>query len=228
MQPFRRSVLVATALLALGVLGYGQGGQSQPTFRVATVKDFLANIGSNRTIVLAKGDYLLSAGYSFTSTFVSWNDYDDGKELGIHNAVNLTIRGMDGAHIVSDSATAYVLGIYGGRNVTLDNLTIVRRPKAGAEVSGGTLYAESVSGLFLDRSLLDGPTTNGVELSEVRDVRITRSSIQDCSSSALSFTSSDGIEVSGCSLAKNSGYPLLYLEESDNVAFKKDKLQDNE
>jgi len=226
MQRHRVPILVAAALFVCAA-AYGQSSQAHPSYRVSTVKDFLASIGSDRTIVLAKGDYVLSAGYGFKSAFVSWNDYDDGKELAIHGAANLTIRGADGARIVSDSATAYILGIYGGRNVTIDNLAIVRRPAEDAEISGGTLYAESTRGFFVDRSELSGATTNGVELSKVQDARITRTSIQECSSSALSATSCDGIEVSACAIAKNDGYPLFYFEDSDNVSVKNDKIQDN-
>lgn len=233
MQRYRASTLVVAALFVLAAAAQGQSaagksGEGRQTFRVSTVADFLAHIGSNRTIVLAKGDYQLSSGYGFKSAFVAWTDYDDGKELGIHEAFNLTIRGMDGTRIVSDSAAAYVLGVYGGSNVKLDNLAFARRPKEGAKVSGGTIYAEDIDGLSMDRCELSGPTTNGIELSGTKNIGITRSSIEDANASALSATSSDGIEVSDCTIADNGGYPLFYLEESDHVAFANDAIRGNE
>lgn len=233
MQGHRVSVLIVAAL-AVSAAVYGQSAQpappskTLPSFRVSNVKELLASIGSDRTVILAKGDYVLSAGYGYTSAFVSWNDYDDGKELAITGAANLTIRGMDGARIVSDSATAYVLGIYHGRNVTIDDLAFVRRGPEGTEVEGGTIYVESTKGFFVDRTDLSGPATNALELSGVRNVRITRTSIQGSSSSAVSATSCDDIEMSSCTVAKNEGYPLFYFENSDHVALKKDKVQDNE
>ncbi|MGO8692742.1 MAG: right-handed parallel beta-helix repeat-containing protein [Rectinemataceae bacterium] len=228
MQRFRISILAFAALFALAAAAQGQSAAGPQTFRVSTVADFLAHIGSNRTILLEKGDYLLSSGYGYKSAFVAWSDYDDGKELGIHEAFNLTIRGMDGARLVSDSATAYMLGVYGGSNVKLDNLAFARLPKEGTKVSGGTVYAEDIDGFSMDRCELSGPTTNGIELSGAKNVDIAKSSVKEANFSALSATSSDGIEVSDCTIADNDGNPLFYLEDSDHVAFANDTIRGNE
>ncbi len=206
--------------LAASLAAVPAAAQAQrQTFTVASAKELLRAVGPNRTIVLKKGDYKLSSAYDVKSDYVSWNDADDGKELALSGLENVTFRGADGTRLVSDSGQAYLLGIYGGSGILFDNIAFVRSVADDVEVSAGSVYAESATGLSFDRCSFSGPTGYPLELWECEDLTIKRARIEGGRSGALYSGYVQGLELSGSTVRGNEGYPLLYLEESDGVHF---------
>jgi hypothetical protein len=190
------------------------------TYTVGDVKTLIKTIAPGRIIVLKKGDYRLSAGYGTKSDYVAWSDYDDGKELTLNNLSNLTIRGADGARIIVDSGAAYLLAVFGGRGIAFDNIRFVREVKEGTDVYGGSVYAESTEGLSFDRCVFEGPTGTAFDLWESSGFTVKRSELHGSSSGFLSAVSTTGIEFADTWIAGCEGYPLAYLEESDQIAFR--------
>ncbi len=222
-----QALLILVALTLAAGPSFAQAKSTLPTITVSDTVAFLKAVGSNRTIVLKKGDYLLSDAYSVKTGFVSWNDFEDGKELAIKGAENLTIRGSEGTRIVTESAAAYLLGIYGGKNISLDNLRFVRSIKSGTEPSAGSVYVESVKGFTLDRSSIEGPTNTALELWQCSDVAVRRTEFSGALSGAISAVSTKGLAVSLSKISKSEGYPLIYLEESDQVGFADTRFEGN-
>jgi hypothetical protein len=167
--------------------------------------------------VLKKGDYLLSTAYEMKTAYVSWND---GKELSLANLRNLTIRGAEGARILSDSNLSAIIGIYDSSNVTFDDIRFVRLLKTGSDVGAGSVYAESVQGLTLDRCSFEGPTTIAIELWKCVDATIRRSLVSGAVSRALSASYTRGLELGASRVSNCEGHPLIYLRSSDNVSIK--------
>jgi hypothetical protein len=213
----RRSAL-ALALIAVAAAAFAQSKPAQP-ITVSDAKQLVGAIAPGRTIVLRKGDYRLSAAYGVTSAYATWNEGDDGKELSLSKLENVTIRGAEGARIVSDAGMSSILGVYDSKNVTFDNIRFVRLPKKDSDVGSGSLYAESVTGLTLDRCSFEGPTTIAIELWECQGVSIKRSEIAAATSGALSASYARDLEVAASRVSGCEGYPLIYLEESDGVLF---------
>jgi hypothetical protein len=209
----------ALALLAAAVGAFAQTKAAQP-ITVSDAGQLVSAIAPGRTIVLKKGDYLLSTAYGVTTKYATWNDGDDGKELSLSKLENVTIRGADGARIVSASGLSSILGVYDSKNVTFDNLVFARLPKPGSDAGAGSLYAESVKGLVLDRCSFEGSTTTAIELWECEGVSIKRSAISGATSGALSASYTRDLELSSSRVSGCEGYPLLYLEESDGALFK--------
>jgi Right handed beta helix region len=221
-----RRLAPALAMISLAALAFAQAKAGQPV-AVSDAKQLINAIAPGKTIVLRKGDYRLRDAYGVTTKYATWNDGDDGKELSLSKLENLTIRGADGARIVSDSGLSSILGIYDSKNVTLDDIDFVRLPKEGSEVGAGSLYAESVTGLSLDRCTFEGSTTVAVELWECEDVSIKRSEISGATSGALSASYTHDLSVSASRASGCEGYPLIYLEESDKVLFKGTRFEGN-
>jgi hypothetical protein len=220
----RNSLVPALALIALAAGASAQSKQSQP-ITVSDAKQLVGAIAPGKTIVLKKGDYKLKDAYGVATKYATWNDGDDGKELSLSKVENLTIRGADGVRIISDSGLSSILGIYDSKNVTIDNIRFVRLPKAGSDVGAGSLYAESVAGLSLDRCSFEGGTTVALELWECDGVSIKRSEISGATSGALSASYTHDLDVSASRVSGCEGYPLIYLEESDNVLFKDSRFE---
>jgi hypothetical protein len=212
----RISPVLFLLLAAAGAFAQSKGAQA---VTVSNAKELLLAIAPDRTIVLKKGDYVLRSAYGTTSKYATWVDGDDGKELSLSKLANLTIRGDDGARIVSDSGLSSILGIYDSTNVTLDNIVFSRAAKSGSDVGAGSLYAESVKGLVVDRCAFEGDTTTAIELWECEGVSIKRSAVSDATSGAISASYTHDLVVSSSKVTGCEGYPLLYLEESDKVLF---------
>ena len=219
-----RRLAPALAFLALTSGAFAQAKASQPV-TVSDAKQLIAAIAPGKTIVLKKGDYRLRDAYGVSTKYATWNEGDDGKELSLSKLENLTLRGADGARIVSDSGLSSILGLYDSKNVTLDNLAFVRLPKEGSDVGAGSLYAESVSGLSLDRCTFTGGTTVAVELWECDGVSIKRSEVSGATSGALSASYTHDLSLASTRVSGCEGYPLVYLEESDKVLFKGSRFE---
>lgn len=219
MTLIRRLALALAIVAAAHGAALAQAKASQPV-SVSDAKQLVSAIAPNKTIVLKKGDYRLSTAYGIKTQYATWNEGDDGKELSISKVENLTIRGADGARIVSDSGLSSIIGVYDSKNVTFDNLRFVRLPKKGSDVGSGSLYAESVQGLTLDRCSFEGPTTIAIELWECAKATIKRAEIVGATSGALSASYTKGLELSSSRVSSCEGYPLIYLEESDQALFK--------
>ncbi len=211
-----RLSLAATAAFALLCLA-PLAAQASKTYTVSDAKSLVKAIGPDRTIVLKKGDYKLASASGVKNEYLKWNELANDKEPTITGVKNLTIRGADGARIVGESPSAYILRIEGGEGIVLDNLRFARVLKGDPEVTGGSFYAESVRGLALTRCRFDGPTGAAVELWECPGAKIKESEIVGASWAAFSFVYSDDVSVFAGKISESSGYPLVYVEDSARV-----------
>jgi hypothetical protein len=224
-----RRLAFSLALIAAAAAAMAQA-KALPQVQSVSVSSAAAlvkAIGPDRTIVLKKGDYKLRTAYGIESGYASWSEGEEGGELSISDVQNLTIRGAEGVRIISDEGMSSILGIYGSKNVTLDNLSFKRLPQPDSDVGAGSLYAESVEGLVIDRCSFVGSTTIAIELWECADVAIRRSSISGASSGALSASSTSSLTMSGSSVTDCEGYPLFYFEDSNRILLESSELEGN-
>ena len=215
----RRFALALGMLTAAACLSFAQASGVRAV-GVSDARQLIEAIAPDTTIVLSEGDYELSTAYEVATEYATWKDGEDGKELSLSKLKNLTIRGSDGARIVSDSGLASIIGLHDSDNVTFDDIRFVRRAKQGSEAGAGSLYVESVQGLTIDRCSFEGPTTTAIELWDCKDAAIRRTDVSGTSSGALSASHTQGLELSSSRVSGCEGYPLLYLENSDDVLFK--------
>jgi hypothetical protein len=205
-------------VLALSPAFAAAQSRQVPTYTVTDAPSLIENIGSNRTVVLKKGDYLLSAAYGIETDFVSWYEGEDGRELELSDLENLTIRGSEGARIVCDAADASVLSLYSSKNVTFDNLRFVRAVGKDDYVGGGGLYAEGAVNLVVDRCTIEGPQSFGLELWSCPGAVVKRTDISQADSSAIIAYFSDGLGISQSKVHDCEGFPLVSIQDSDNVS----------
>jgi hypothetical protein len=214
MQHSRRLALSA-CLLSAALCGFAQAKPAQ-VISVSDAAQFAAALGPDRTIVLAKGDYSWAGAKGVANDYLSWGG-EDGAELLISGLQNLTLRGSDGARLLSDSSRSPLIGLSDSRNVTIDNLRFVHV----------SLHAESVAGLTLDRCSFEGPQATALELWECSQVSIRRCGIQGAVAGALSVSYARGLELRATKISGCEGYPLLYDEGSEGVSFKDSSFEGN-
>ncbi|NJK84013.1 MAG: hypothetical protein HC912_09620 [Saprospiraceae bacterium] len=85
--------LKTTIALIWVVFGLGGSLLAQQTIQVATTEAFLKALGSNRTVVIAPGDYVLS-NFEYLG-LADYREAFDGYELLLSGFENLTIKSAD-------------------------------------------------------------------------------------------------------------------------------------
>jgi len=216
----------ATALFAAALCAFAEPNSAR-TIVVSDAGELIRAIAPGRTLVLEKGDYLLSSAYGVASEYAKWVEAGDGRELCLSGLENVTIRGVDGARLVSDSASASIVGVYDSKGVAFDNIAFARLTPGGSEASAGSFYAEAVSGLVLDHCAFEGSTTTAVELWGCEDVSIRRCDISGATSGALSASIVGALVLSASRVSGCAGYPLLYFDESGGAVVEGTRFEGN-
>lgn len=227
------ALIAGFAAFSAGLPASGQeaasGGaqQSRPkTYTVQDARSFFQALGPDRTIVLRKGDYRLGSASGVESEYASWNELDGGaRELVLSGLRNLTIRGADGARVVSEEAAGRLLVVSGGSNITLDNIRFIRLVEEDAEEPGGGVYAESVRDLVVDRCSIEGPTGTAIAFWECDGAKVRRLAVRGAIDAAISAMYSNDLEVASSRILESSGYPLVYLEDSDRALISKTRFE---
>jgi len=231
-MPMKRhapSFLALVLALSLAPFCGAEAQAQRATISVSTAADFVRALGSDRTVFLQSGDYVLSSAYDVEGPDIEWQDSAEGKELVLRGLHDLTIRGVSGARIIVDSPTVYFLDVISAVNLQIDNVTFSRRPvSGGSDASAGGLYFDGCSNIELDRCAFEGSNGYPIELSDCREARFGKCRLTQGFNGALSLTGCADISLDGCTLWRNQGGPLLSVEESSSVSFSSCLFADNE
>jgi hypothetical protein len=228
------------AAAAIGLLAVASFSFAQSKAATVTVSDAVSLVRAlapGKTVVLEKGDYLLSSAFGVEGEYAKWEEVGGSKELCLTGVDGLKIRGPKGTRIVSDSASAVMLAVYDSRNVAFEGITFARPAAEDAEydVDSGdgeagacSLYAEGVAGLALRGCSFEGGAATAIELWGCEGVSVERCDISGATSGALSASLTKGLAISGSRVAACSGYPLLYFVDSGDVLVKDTRFEGNE
>ena len=203
---------------ALSARVQGESDNSEdgvPKIYVDTVDDFLSVLGSDRTVILAAGEYNLTHASDYGgpgTAYYSWEEVFDGYELVIDHLENLTIVGEGGAEavsIVTEPRYANVLRFDDCRTVVLDAFTAGHTVEQGTCV-GGVLYFDSCANAFVNGCVLYGCGTVGITAFNSNKVFAQDTTIKECSYGAIKSQGSfdvrftDG-KIYDCGLKTDTG-----------------------
>ncbi|MCR4622734.1 MAG: right-handed parallel beta-helix repeat-containing protein [Clostridiales bacterium] len=198
------------------------------TINVSTVDEFIAAIGSDRKIVLAPGEYDLSAakGYSRSQgEHYYWEDtYGDGFALVLDTVKNLTIEGEGGAEqvsIVTRPREAAVLRLLGASGVTIDGVTVGHTILPDA-CQGAVINLYGCRDVQINNSVLFGCGTVGIQASECWKLKCENTLIKECTTAAMEITNSYDVTFDKCEfrdIRAHDGYPGLYVISTYNTTF---------
>ena len=208
-------------------------------FTVNTEREFLAALGSNRTIVIAKDVHLnLSrvleneklfsrvAGRRWTvdaSAFIgqeplviSESEFD-GQQLALVNFSGLVIKGAGNSSIEVDPRYSYCLYFINCDHCEVHNLTIGHTE--GGYCSGGVIGVRGGRQNMVKDSDLYGCGTYGFDLYETQDFSAMSSLIHDCTYGIMQVRSSMAIRFSSCDFFNNKEYTLIESFGSKGLSF---------
>ena len=216
----------------------GSSESDQQEYKVNETADFLAAIGSNRTIILEQGrQYNLSKvlGTSQMNEImtragskISVSENTDGLELYINNVENLTIRGAGDkpVRIVVEPRYVWVLNFLYCRNITIENLEIGHTPDHGY-CDGGVLRFTDSGNINVRDCRLFGCGTEGVTISNSTNINIVNTDIYECTYYIFTIRESARIRFDNCRFYDNQEFSLINVSESVDVTMTECMIYDN-
>ena len=189
---------------------------------VSTADEFLAALGSDRTIILdtelldlsTASDYgVLGGEYYF------WRDWYDGPELVIQGVRNLSIHAAsdDPAACTVSAVPRYanVLAFLDCEGIRISGLTAGHTQGQGA-CTGGVLSFESCRDIAVDACRLYGCGILGIEAMTCSDLRVTDCEIYDCSQGGVRLYLTDSAAFRSCDIHDVAGAAIM-LTDCSNI-----------
>ena len=196
---------------------------------VSTAEELIYALGSNRRILLKEGVYnLTTVKADYINANVYFNDKPDGPELFLDGIHNLTIQGAGAefSEIIVEPRYANVLNFRNCSNISIVNI------KAGhtdsGECSGGVFSFDNCSGIQIDDSDLYGCGTIGLMLYKVTDMRVTGSTIYECTAGIMIIQNSNDLLFSNCVFRDNTSTGnMVSVEHTSGLTFDGCSFQHN-
>lgn len=200
-------------------------------YRVDTVDEFLAALGSNRTIVLTQQSYALKDasdyGRHHAGGAYTWETTWDGSQLVLQELNNLTIRVEQQSCCIEASARyATVLVLRGCTDISLENLWLGHSPEKGT-CSGNVLNWEESENLTLTGCHLYGCGMTGLYAWRSTGLYAENTRFFSCSAKGAELEYSQNLTFRQCGFTQNGGFGLV-LEHCRGVFAEENLFEENE
>ena len=209
------------------------------TVHVNDAKSFLAALASDTTIILPPGVFNLSKCAppaqpdSRLRDGVKWSSVTDGHELTLTGFNNLTIRGGAGGatKIISDPRNAFVLRFESCTNIAIEDVTAGHSKGGDAEhlaavYEGGVFIFSGCRDINIKNTNMNGCNTVGLILGNTKNVKVTGSSIYECSD-IMVMDECQNIAFKDCAFRDNRRFTLVTVSKSKNVRLAHCKFLNN-
>jgi hypothetical protein len=179
--------------------------------RVTTVRELVAALGSDRTIVLAPGNYVWRDGFmqgdDDPSTVESTEGLSPHFRGGVISGVrNLTIAGEGtGPRIVQPDSYDHVLSFLDVEGLTLYNLVLGHHVVRGW-CRGGVVRLMGARDVVIDGVDMFGSGTEGLSVTDVDGLHVERSVVWGCSEQLSTFVNAQNVTIRD-SVFMNNGFP---------------------
>lgn len=215
---------------------------AERVIRVTNAAEFLSQIGSDRVLELAAGDYLLpEKAPAAASAHVRFEKVFDGHQIVLSDLHNLTIKAAASPGAISaleaDAAGparprllarpryANVLTFENTRDLRIMNLVAGHQQEGYC--TGGVLVFRGSRRIRIEGSELFGSGTEGLTLDDVSDLEFRDSLIRDCSYGILTMRRARKILFAGARFRGNREFDLINIADSDSVVFDRVKIERN-
>jgi len=216
-------------IILLGLTAVIVSSGCSTTINVSSTEELVNAIGSNRTIHLAPGDYILSEVQDRHMDHIRWDPEYDGKTLTIRNVNNMKMIGSENGtvRLLVRPKYVYVLNFENCENTYLENLVLGHSPDSGYCTSG-VLGATDSSHLILLNCDLFGCGTEGLTLKNVRDMKFHKSTVRDCTYGIMTMTECKNIRFTQSSFMRNKEYWGVNIQDTENVLFSACNFENNQ
>ncbi len=222
----------AVLLLLIFLLGtgWGFGARDIAVITVSNEREFIKAIGPDRVIRLQPRVYNLSTlnPHEDYSRYLDWEEVFDGEQLVLIDLENLTIEGAGDipARVVVEPRYAFVLTFVDSNNIKISNIEAGHTPEKGY-CSGGVFAFNNCRGIVIDKSVLYGCGTEGLNLYKVSDLLFSDSVIKECTYDIMTIDQSKQIQFSNSKFFDNREFDLITIQFSSDISFRGCAIKDN-
>ena len=220
--PMKRLVLILLTFLPVLLWAKPQ------EISVSTVEDFLKAIGSNRTIILQKGSYVLSDFTEMEGENFFFQEHFNGKELVLHGITNLTIRGTGNhdSHLLTEPTYGQVIIFQDASEIRLENLKAGHGENKG-ECVGGVFSFKRCKDIAVENCMLYGSGTEGITAEDCKGLAVQNTAIYGCTYSICSLMACKNVSFTDCKLYENVEFEMVNASNSKGIVFKDCKFSKN-
>jgi hypothetical protein len=128
--------------------------------------------------------------------------------------------------VVDNDRFATVLAFLKCQNIRLENVEVGHGASSGT-CQGAVLRAYKTDGLFVNRSVLYGSGTYGLEAVDSRNITIENSTIRSTTYGALDLTNCSDVSLNKTTFTDNGNLDIFSVEGCINVVFNSCIIKDN-
>ncbi|MDX2304311.1 MAG: right-handed parallel beta-helix repeat-containing protein [Microscillaceae bacterium] len=221
----RKLCLFFFLFLAFSTSAFAQG----KTVPVKNATEFLAALGSDRTIMLEYGVYDFSTTAQESGTSYQYNEVYDGLELHVSGLKNLTIKSKDAnrpAELLTQPAYGNVIVFMDCENIRIENIEAGHGATKGSCV-GGVFKMINSKNFTINNCLLYGSGIEGITTENLDGLTCTKTDIRGCTYGVMSLLNSKNILFDQCKMYENKEYNLFLFNNCQNVRFKNTVISHN-
>lgn len=212
-----------------------QQDAADSVMQVSTVDEFLAAIGSDRTIILSPGAYELSTAGDYGQRRPDgapyyWEAVDDGSQLVIDGVSGLKITASGDVSITAASKYATLLTVQNSADVSLAGLKI-GRPELEIAYNSDVLCAYNCEGISLTNCELYGSGEAGIRCGKCSELSAVSCKIHDCGYYAVAAVESEDVYLEGGEIyncARENYAALFTLNNARGFVITSCDIHDNE
>lgn len=191
---------------------------AQTSVTVSTALEFLNAIGSNKTIYLNSGDYVLTAHVGEGSSHVVWENEYDGGQMNILDVTNLKIVGKPGSRILVDPQYTWVMKFNHCSNITLEGYTMGHTN--GGYCTGGVVYLDSCANVKVTNCRMFGSGTYGMGIYRSNNIIVEKTDIYKCTYGLLQLGESQNVVFTHTRFRETGEFDQISLSGCKNIHFK--------
>lgn len=193
---------------------------AQTKVRVKNTAEFIKAIKSNTIIEMEYGLYQFED---------NLNEYGAaGKGFVIEGISNLTIIGVGKfpSEIVLEDEYSTVLIFDKCTSIKLENVEVGHGAAKGY-CSGAVIKTNETTNLTIDKSILYGSGTYGIESIGSQNITCQNSTIRSCTYGAIYMTNTKNITFTNCSFTDNGGFDMFTFTDCSVINFNTCIIKDN-
>lgn len=208
-------------------------------YSVTNESEFIAAMGSNRTVVVAAGVHLnlsrvleredmfrnkpgrrwtsIASDFIGSEPLVVSESETDGQQLALVNIKNLVIKGEKNSSIEVDPRYSYCIYFINCENCEVHNLTMGHTE--GGYCSGGVIGVKGGRMFLVKDCDLYGCGTYGLDLMGTSDFSMFNSNIHDCTYGIMQLRNSTAVMFNHCDFFNNREYTLIEGINNQGLTF---------
>lgn len=185
---------------------------------VGSAEELLRAIGSNRYIQLKPGDYTLPDVWSGEHVRI------EAGECFITGVDNLMLVGQgDLPPVIRANSYGYALHFESGSNLRIENVSIGH---ISTYCRGGVVGLKDMQSVVFDRCIFYGCGYWGIDAVNSKDLKLYRSVVSDCDTTALELYNAEYVDISSCIFSRN-GRMVASFDGSSHVRLNQLQVRDN-